>query len=853
MDRMDTAGDDVEQQDDRGGVRVRRTVPGPGQREGHRARGHGPGQRARAHRPGRRPSAPRVTRLLVAAIGLVLLPLGALPAVAATATVSGTGARSAPAAEQPRTSSARGQAAPGTSTNPDPGTDPGADPDQSPSPLPSRAPTTPPGTGAPTIPTAPTITDPGDITTDLARFSGRATPGHSVRVVDPAVPSASVCRTTTRPDGTWSCVGTVHSGPAQVFSVLDTSSSSLPSVDAAPSDVIVPPVIDTRQPTTGAVTGTGRAGATVTVARAGTTAVLTATVGPSGTWHVSWGVGPGAPADGPVTVTATQTASTADGYRSDLRSAVSAARTVTIDRTAPAAPRITTPAGAARITAQPVRVAGTAEAGTIVTAYVDDVAVCRSEVSTDGSWSCRVGDTLRAGVHRIAAGAQDDAGNTSRTSAAVTVQIAGAPTPSDSGTPGSPTGPTAGDGPASGSTPNGGSGNGADHGQGDDADHVPGSHGSSTSGGPDGTPSGGAGDGRPGGTTPDDDPTAAGALPAPGGGSGGHPDWSGPAGDWSVATGYDHAVPTIQSTVSWRTLAIAAGVAAAFLLLVAGPVRVLAGAVRRRLPERASRFTGRNRPRSERTHGDDTLPTWATVGVAVTLAGLLALLGTGIALEARYVRLAIGVLAGAAVLTASVVLATRWAAGADRHTVTYRVSPWLVLAAVVACGLTRTLDLSPALVVGVLLVPVGRTDVDTAAVRVGAGLAACARGATWRSVALLGVAAVGWVLHSVTPSSGFTGSLVSEFASTLCVGGLGSLVVTLLPLRGSAGAALASVSRPRYAGLAAVAVGLAAAVYSGPTGTHVPAAAMTAGVAAVVASAVCVWAWSRFRGPVLPS
>jgi hypothetical protein len=138
-------------------------------------------------------------------------------------------------------------------------------------------------------------------------------------------------------------------------------------------------------------------------------------------------------------------------------------------------------------------------------------------------------------------------------------------------------------------------------------------------------------------------------------------------------------------------------------------------------------------------------------------------------------------------------------------------------------------------------------------VRVGAGLATCARGATWRSVTLLGLAAVGWVLHSVTPSSGFAGSLVSEFASTLCVGGLGSLVVTLLPLRGSAGVALASVSRARYAGLAAVGVGLAAAVYSGPTGTHVPAAAMTAGVAVVVASAACVWAWSRFRGPVLPS
>lgn len=816
MEGMDTAGDDVAHRDDRGDVRRRRP------RRPAVRRTHGPAARQPAAlRPApRRPAAQRSGRLVAAALGLVLLPLGALPAVAATTTLPGAGSPTAPAATQPP-----------VYANPVPA--PAA-----PSPTPSRAPT-PPTTGTPT---PPTIADPGDITTDLGRFSGRATPGHGVRVADPAVPSASVCRTTTRPDGSWSCVGTVHSGPAQVFTVLDTTSSSLPGADAAPSDVIVPPTVDTGQPTTGAVTGTGRAGATVTVARAGTTAVRTATVGPTGTWHVAWGVGPGAPADGAVTVTATQTASTADGYRSDLRSATSAPRTITVDRTAPAAPRILTPSADDETTAQPVRIAGTAEVGTIVTAYVDDVAVCRSEVSADGSWSCRVADVLRAGSHRVTAGAQDVAGNTSRTSTAVVVRVPGSPTATGSRAPGTSSDPSAGTGPTSGVGPTAG-----------DDPGRPGGSDTGHSGSTDG-PTGGGASGPAGPGTPDsDDPTSAGALPSGGAGGGGHPDWSGPAGDWTVATSYDHAVPTIQSSFSWRTLAIATGVAVAFLLLVAGPVRVLAGAVRGRLPSRASRFTGRNRPRSERTRGDDALPVWGSVAVAVTLAGVLALLGTGIALEARYVRLALGVLAGVGVLTAGVVLATRWAAGTDRHTVTHRVSPWLVLAAVVASGLTRTLDLSPALVVGVLLVPVGRTDVDTAAIRIGAGLAACARSATWRSVTLLVLAGAGWVLHSVVPGSGFVGSLVSEFASTLCVGALGSLVVTLLPLRGSAGAALASVSRSRYAGLAAVAVGLAAAVYSGPTGTHVPVAAMTVGAAVVVAAAVGVWSWSRFRGPALPS
>ncbi|QSB24388.1 hypothetical protein [Curtobacterium sp. 24E2] len=79
----------------------------------------------------------------------------------------------------------------------------------------------------------------------------------------------------------------------------------------------------------------------------------------------------------------------------------------------------------------------------------------------------------------------------------------------------------------------------------------------------------------------------------------------------------------------------------------------------------------------------------------MTVAALCTLLGVGVSLEARYVRLAIAVLLGTAVLTGAVVLVTRWAAGPDHRAVGFRVSPWLVLAALVACGITRAADLSP--------------------------------------------------------------------------------------------------------------------------------------------------------------
>ncbi|MDP4335389.1 hypothetical protein Q7F20_18615, partial [Curtobacterium sp. A7_M15] len=336
-----------------------------------------------------------------------------------------------------------------------------------------------------------------------------------------------------------------------------------------------------------------------------------------------------------------------------------------------------------------------------------------------------------------------------------------------------------------------------------------GSGGSGTGSGSDGS---GTGTGTGTGTGPNG--TAA-------GGHGRGLDWSGPAGDWTASTAYDTTVPTIQAAFTWRTVLVATGVAAGFLVLIAAPLALVAGVARDRIRSPFAGLLGRNRPRAERRRGDDVLPTWASITVAVLVVGLCTLLGVGVSLEARYVRLAIAVLLGAAVLTTTIVLATRWAAGTDRSTIGFRVSPWLVLAALVTCGLTRTFDLSPAVIVGAVLVPVGRPDVDTQALRLGSAIASGARSATWRSIALLVVAAAGWIVHSLTPGSGFWVSLVSEFAITLCVGGLGAVVTTLLPVAGSAGQALLASSRGRYAAIAAVAVALAAAVYSGSAGTHV--------------------------------
>lgn len=783
----------------------------------------------RGDSPRRRPRfallAAATTVLVAALLGAAAAPAVAVAAGGPSVVTAAAEAPAAPAAAAPT-------ATPGTSEIAPPNTGrPGA-----PTPTPTR----------PAV--RPTIADPGDVTTGTTRFHGTGTPGHAVRVTGPAATGSSGCTTRVDPNGSWACLGTVRSGPHQVFTVRDLT-AALPVASAPASDVIVPPTLSSAGPTGGTVSGTGYPGSTVTLSVSGSSAQQTARVGADGRWVAALGTR----ADGRFTVTASQTASTADGYRSDLRSAASAPVTVTVDRTAPAAPRITTPDDGHRIGTRSTTVAGTGEPGARVTVYVDRAPVCGAVVGSDASWSCSTaGSTLRAGGHKLTATQHDVAGNYSRSSAAVRVTVrtttttpTAAPTPGATDTPGTPGTSTPGSSATAGTpgtTGHGGTGNAngtnaAGHG-GDGGNDDGGAAGTGNGNG--NGSSNGDGTGTGSGTG-----TGTGSTPAGVGSTGGHPDWSGPAGDWTAATTYDRTVPTIQAAFSWRTVLVATAVAAGFLLLIAAPLALVAAVTRGRLRSPFAGLLGRNRSRSDRTRGDDVLPTWASIAIAVSVAALCTVLGVGVELEARYARLAIAVLAGTGVLTAAVVFATRWAAGSDHRAVGFRVSPWLVLAALVACGVTRAADLSPALIVGVVLVPSGRPGLGTGPLRLGTGIATSARGATWRVLALLGLAAAGWVLHSLLAGGGFWVSLGSEFAITLCVGGLGAVVATLLPVAGSAGSALLAASRGRYVALAVVAVALTTAVYSGTTGTHAAPALLVGIASACVVAAIAALVWLR--------
>ncbi|WP_411512253.1 Ig-like domain-containing protein [Curtobacterium sp. Arg-1] len=378
---------------------------------------------------------PRFALLAAATTVLVAALLGAAAAPAVAVAV--TAEPQAAAAAEPRAAVAPTDASPPTA-------EPTASPD------PSEI--APPSTGRPGAPlqtptrpaVRPTIADPGDVTTGTTRFHGTGTPGHSVRVSGPTATGSSGCTARVGSDGSWACLGTVRSGPQQVFTVRDLVATGLPVANAPASDVIVPPTLQAAGPTGGTVSGTGFPGSTVTLSVSGSTTEQTAPVGPDGRWVAALGTR----ADGRFTVTASQTASTARGYRSDLRSAASAPVTVTVDRTAPAAPRITTPDDGQRIGTRSTTVTGTGEPGARVTVYVDRAPVCGVVVGTDASWSCSTaGSTLRAGEHRLTATQHDAAGNYSRSSAAVRVTAGsattaptGTPTPGATDTPGAPEG-----------------------------------------------------------------------------------------------------------------------------------------------------------------------------------------------------------------------------------------------------------------------------------------------------------------------------------------------------------------------------------------------------------------------------
>ncbi|GAB2967346.1 hypothetical protein [Frigoribacterium salinisoli] len=696
-----------------------------------------------------------------------------------------------------------------------------------PAPAPSLGAPTPSPTPTPTpTPTPPTVDPPGDQRTGTVRLRGTAAPGSRVHVLGPA--GTDACTAATTPLGTWSCVATLGTVSRGTVTVQDVTHPRLLPVTSAPFSVLVPPTVEGGALVLGRLGGTAEAGATVTVAAPGRPTV-TARAAADGRWTTLL------PARGWPTGTVVATATQSTPAVPDVPVSGEATATVVLDRDAPAAPVLTAPAAGTSVGRQPVTFEGTGEESATVTVYVDGSAVCQSPV-LGGTWRCSSeGAPLLVGTRSVQAAQIDAAGNQGPPGAGVTLRVGAAPpggAATPPGTPTEPSGPGASAPPAT--TPPGGApgapGDGTDDGAGDGTDDA----------------GAGAGSGPPGGT-------------GPGSSGGGEPDGTGTSADsgWTVATGFGDQLPSPSQATTGPTWLLAAALALAFLLVAVLPARLAAAAVRGRRAVHA-RLTGRNRAREVPTSFNEKGldPRVATVLTVLAGAAVIAL-AAGVDGQLRYARLFGGIALGLLVvnsvcLVLPAVAVARLRGRRSLRTVV-RVSPRLLLAAAVAAGATRLLSLDPPFVLGalvtaaVVLRPVdGTVPADERADVRTRGLAALAQLA-----ALVLVPIGAWALHGVVGTSpGFGPQLLRETLATVCLAGLGSLVLGLLPVGAAPGRALWAWHRPAHLATALVGVTAAAVVFVGNPAAAFPVVPVVVAAALVTVVAVAAWLWVRFVEPV---
>ena len=274
-----------------------------------------------------------------------------------------------------------------------------------------------------TAPPAPLVTGPaaGSSTDDSTpTVAGTGEPGATITVRDGA---ATLCSAVADASGNWSCTSTALGDG--LHSVTTTATD--PAGNTGPASSAVPFTIDTTpaaapvvsSPAPGSSTnvnaptfaGTGEPGATVAVTDAGVT-LCTAVVDGAGVWACTSAV----LADGPHTITATQT---------DPAGNISPASppvTVTVDTAAPPAPLVTGPAVGSSTDDSTPTVAGTGEPGATITVRDGAVTLCTAVVDASGNWSC-TSTALGDGPHLVTTTATDPAGNTGPASSAVPFTI----------------------------------------------------------------------------------------------------------------------------------------------------------------------------------------------------------------------------------------------------------------------------------------------------------------------------------------------------------------------------------------------------------------------------------------------
>lgn len=634
-------------------------------------------------------------------------------------------------------------------------------------------------------------TSPADFSpTGFVAVSGTRQPGSTVTVTRTAT-GAAVCAVEAADAADWSCTGLqrLPNGADVSLTATETPVEGEIAPGTTTVDVLGPPTMDGSGTylTTGLVSGSGNPGSTVAVSIDGEVDPNCSSVPVSAAAY--WSCNVSAPTGGPYFVRSQQSdPSIGGGSLSDY----SDVRRVSVDRDAPAVAVITSPRSEGRVVGPQIVISGTGESGSTVDVYVNNVPACTAAV-TNGTWACDIGSHGK-GPHLLQALQRDAAGNFAAPSEEIRVYFgprdaaAPPPAPSPAAPPETPT-------PAPAPQPEPSP---------DDADATP---------------------GLP--TRPDTG------------------DWSAPAPDealtnWGTPTGFGGTLTTFTDSVRtpWYSPLI---LSLAFLALIALPLRLLASALRGRLRLPRTQLTGRNLPAGPTADVPRPINPWLAGAVPVAAAAGLIVLTGGVEGEVRYLRLALAVSIGLAILNVvGTAILTRLGSGWTGTSRRLRFVPIMLLAAALASLASRFTGMDPPLVVGVLI---GAVFAAATPVRPRAIINLIHVG----GILVLGV--LGWFAHGVLgPVEGFWGSLASEMLATLCLAGLGSALVLVLPIATLPGRVILEWSLAAWVATVLLVAGTVATIVYGAalTGAALP---WLASAAVFAALSLAMWLFVRFVEP----
>ena len=657
---------------------------------------------------------------------------------------------------------------------------------------PSAGSTPTPSPSAAGIPTIQSPPNGSFIGKSVTTVSGTRTAGQKLQLLDSA--GRDLCIIPAAETTTWSCEPLLPNGSSLTLRVVVEGESALSS-QITVSVLGEPTVIGGRTGSAlsdGSLSGRGEPGARVT-ARHPAGVGCTGTADGSGNWVCLL---EGTVPDGAAAITASQQKSSISGPSS---SNASRAVSIRFDMQRPAAPVLSAPGAGSRVDLAGTTYSGTGETGTTVTVFAGPYSVCQAPV-LGGAWQCTAGG-VAAGTYEVIAIQQDEAGNVSAGSVAISVRYANAGPVTV--TPETSTPPSTAPSSSTTATPE-----------------------------PPAAPS----------TAPvapveppsdDTDDPAAGLPP----------------GQWNDPTLFASAVPSpwYGSAYPWLNAVL---LALGAVLLLAIPARLLAATVAgarggRPLWAPAS-VAGRNRAREE----FETAPTlsvnrWLQGAIALVAAATLVMLSGPILDQPAYLRLLLAVVIALFLVNLVGALLPRlWSSRVLQAPATQSFLPrYLLLVFLTAIG-SRLFEIQPALLFGLL----GSVTLVTAATPVQRGQLAAVR-----TVSLIALAATGWLVLGLLPgATSFGTALIAEIATTVVLASVGSAVFILVPIGATSGRSILSWSPAVWVGLTLVAYTLLFAVLSPVVelwqsdGTVALLWVAAAGFAALSLS---VWAWQRFVVP----